>query len=62
MLIRFAAILIAVALQAEDAPKPNPEQEIAELKAEIRIYQQNLGQCLGVQIHEQAQKQAQKAK
>ncbi len=60
MKLRIMAILVAVALQAEDAPKPNPEQEIAELKAEIKIYQQNLGQCLGAQIHEQAQKQAHK--
>ncbi len=60
MLIRFAAILIAVALQAEDAPKPNPEQEIAELKAEVRLYQQGLFQCQAAQIHEQAQKQAHK--
>ncbi len=49
--------------------KPDPQQQIAELKqqlaeaqAEIRLYQQGLFQCQAAQIHEQAQKQAQKAK
>ncbi len=58
-LIIFVGVLM---LHAEDAPKPNLEQQLAEAQAEIRLYQQGLFQCQAVQIHEQAQKQAQKAK
>jgi hypothetical protein len=59
-------IALAVALHAEDAPKPTPEQQeiaklrqdLADAQAEIRLYQQGLFQCQASEIHAQAKQQA----